>query len=152
MAEIQIIEPIVFEIEISLPDLLPTLTTPPGVGFAAPIKVKYTCPLSIHCGTDTPCGPNFTLPLALTIPLPTFQFPPTFDLPAFGFRVELPPSVFVNCPLFPEDGYDATKAAADSSGSNIEKEEVPTAEGESISIKELIESGDSKLKGSLVNQ
>lgn len=155
MAEIQIVEPTVFEVAISLPAVLEpfTVTTPPGVGLGgAPITVNYTCPLSIHCGADIPCGPNFTIPLALTIPLPVFQFPPTFDLPAFGFRVEIPPAIFINCPLLPEKKFEDNKKEKNNNDSSVSQDPLPDAIGSSISIKSLIESGDKNLKGSLVNQ
>lgn len=144
---IQIIEPIVFEVEIPVIPGLPTTTTPPGVGLGgAAVKFNYTCPLSIHCGTDTPCGFNKTIALPLSIPLPVFSFPPTFNFPVFGFRFEIPPPIFVRCPAFPEEDYDAQKAADESATTPPEEESsIPEPEKQSVSTKEAIESGDTKL-------
>ena len=104
---LQIIEPIVIEIEAPSIPLIPTVSSPP-VGIPTippPISVNYECPLSIYCGTDTPCGWSWTMP-SLPIPtIPTFSFPPQFQIPSFGFRYELPPPILQKCPAFPEDDF-----------------------------------------------
>ena len=106
MPEIQIIKPMVFEIAFSvLPPGIPTISTPPGFGLQMPISLKFQCPLATYCGTDLPCGWSGTLPLALTLPIPKFSFPPQFNLPKFGFRFEVPPPIFVSCPAFPEKDW-----------------------------------------------
>jgi len=110
MPDIQITEPIVFEIQTPTLPGLPTLDTPPGLGLGAPINLNFTCPLSAYCGTDNPCNWSKTLPLSISIPLPSFSFPPQFNLPIFGFRFEVPPPIFVYCPAFPNADWDDNKA------------------------------------------
>lgn len=141
--ELQIIEPIVIEIEAPSIPVIPTVSSPPiGIpSIIPPINVNYECPMSIYCGTDTPCAWSWTMP---TLPVPTvpvFSFPPQFQIPSFGFRFELPPPIFINCPAFPEDEF------AENQERNGEKEEVnddgevnmPTEESASIEAnKELL--------------
>lgn len=105
--EIQILEPIVIEIEAPSIPLIPTVSTPP-IGIPTvppPIAVAYECPLSVYCGTDTPCSWGWTMP---TLPIPTipvFSFPPQFQIPSYGFRFEVPPPIFAKCPAFPEEEF-----------------------------------------------
>ena len=133
---IQITEPIVFEIETPTIPGLPTLTTPPGIGLGgAAISFHYICPLSIHCGADIPCGPSYTLPLSLSIPLPTFSFPPTFNFPVFGFRIEIPPSIFLSCPAFEEK--TVTKQKEKDAKKDADKTKPPTKEDHKTSGKSL---------------
>lgn len=136
MPEIQIIEPLVFEIELAiLPPGIPVLTTPPGIGLSFPISLNFTCPMSTYCGTDTPCGWGITLPLALTLPIPKFSFPPQFNLPTFGFRFEFPPSIFVNCPAMPDQDWHNNLANKDEKQSGRQSKELPSNDGkESIQI------------------
>jgi hypothetical protein len=115
--KIQLMEPVVFEMKMDLSQFLPSIfqiSTPPGIGLGIPIVLNYKCPLSVHCGTDTPCEWTKKLPLGINIPLPTFSFPPIFKFPVFGFRFEVPPAIFIKCPAFKkldaveQQQYDAT--------------------------------------------
>ena len=119
--EIEILEPIVIEIEAPSIPLIPTVSSPP-IGIPSvppPIAVAYECPLSIYCGTDTPCGWNWTMP-SLPIPtIPVFSFPPQFQIPSYGFRFEVPPPIFAKCPAFPEEEFE------DNQERDGEKENVP---------------------------
>ena len=109
--EIKILEPIVIEIEAPTIPLIPTVSSPPiGIPSVPPaIAVAYECPMSIYCGTDTPCGWSWTMP-SLAIPtIPVFSFPPQFQIPSYGFRFEVPPPIFAQCPAFPEEEYADNK-------------------------------------------
>ena len=131
--EIQIIEPIVIEVEAPTIPLIPTVSSPP-IGIPSvppPIALNYECPMSIYCGTDTPCGWNWVMP-SLPIPtIPTFSFPPQFQIPSYGFRFEVPPPIFAKCPAFPEEEF------ADNQERDGEKDEI--AEDEKV-IAEATES------------
>ena len=96
--EIQIIEPIVIEVEAPTIPLIPTVSSPP-IGIPSvppPIALNYECPLSIYCGTDTPCNWSWVMP----------------SLP-------IPPPIFAKCPAFPEEEF------ADNTERDGEKENVP---------------------------
>jgi len=131
---IQIVEPLVFEIQTPTIPLLPTVSTPPGVGLSSPIHINYVCPLSIHCGTDDPCSFTHTLPLSISLPIPVFTFPPEFNFPVFGFRFEIPPPIFLKCPAFKEE--DAVAQAAKDVEPEPDEDEVrvdpPPADGTSL--------------------
>jgi hypothetical protein len=118
--EIQILEPIVIEVEAPTIPLIPTVSSPPiGISIPPPISLSYECPLSIYCGTDTPCGWSWVMP-SLPIPtIPVFSFPPQFQIPSYGFRFEVPPPIFVKCPAFPEKDFEENKER------DGEKENVP---------------------------
>jgi len=138
MPEMQIFEPVVIEVEAPAIPILPTITTPPlGIGLPPPITISYTCPFSTYCGTDDPCDYTKTTP-TLSIPgIPSFSFPPLFNFPVFGFRIEVPPPLFVNCPALPKEEYQANQ---DAIGQDTKKETptTPTAndKGESTSLYE----------------
>lgn len=118
--EIDIIEPMVIEIETPTIPVIPTIDTPPAeIPLPPPIKAKYECPLSTYCGTDTPCKWEVVLPQIPIPAIPSFSFPPQFNIPSFGFRFELPPPIFAKCPAFPEEEFSENR---DRDGT---KEEVP---------------------------
>jgi len=139
--EIQILEPIVIEVEAPSIPLIPTVSSPPiGIpSIIPPIALSYECPLSIYCGTDKPCGWNWTMP---TVPIPTipvFSFPPQFQIPTFGFRFEVPPPIFAKCPSFPEEEFEENQEQQDTE-EEIEKDgQAKAGASASATIEENIE-------------
>ena len=139
--EFQIIEPIVIEIEAPSIPLIPTVSTPPiGIpSLIPPIALSYECPLSIYCGTDTPCGWSWTMP---TMPLPTipvFSFPPQFQIPTFGFRFEVPPPIFAKCPAFPEEEFEDNKERDGEKENVPEDNQIEANETVSAAIKDRVD-------------
>ena len=139
--EIEILEPIVIEIEAPSIPLIPTVTSPP-IGIPSvppPIAVAYECPMAIYCGTDVPCGWSWTMP-SLPIPtIPTFSFPPQFQIPSYGFRFEVPPPIFVQCPAFPEDDFEKNQENDGEKDNLPEDNRIEADETASAVIKEQIE-------------
>lgn len=138
--EIEILEPIVIEVEAPTIPLIPTVSSPPvEIPVPPPIAVAYECPMSIYCGTDIPCGWSWTMPTPPIPTIPTFSFPPQFQIPSYGFRFEVPPPIFAQCPAFPEKEFENNQERNGETDNVPEDYQVKASETVSAIIKDEID-------------
>jgi hypothetical protein len=121
---INIVEPIT--IEINAPDMgsLPSITIPPlTIPLIPPVVIKFECPMVEYCGADIPCKWEKSLPIPQVPSTPKLVFPPVLNIPKFGFKITVPPPIFVECPAFPSSDYQENVSNKNNAQENAKTEE-----------------------------